>query len=233
MTTIARAVAVITTALVAGLWAGTGTALAQVHVNADNAVRGADAVLTFRVPTKPDTQALTTQVSVALPAVTSARTELMSGWTARLDHEPTQDTVRSVTWTAAPGVGIATGQFGLFRVAITLPNTPQLSFAVTQTYTDGTVEHWDQPPLPGADVEHPAPTLILASGPPTAQRPPHPDPRGRDPLRDRGGLDFTPPNAGQHRPRHGRRCTACWRDSDRDVAGAATGVSAGRRASAW
>ena len=54
MTTIARAVAVITTALVAGLWAGTGTALAEVHVSADNAVRGADAVLTFRVPTKPE-----------------------------------------------------------------------------------------------------------------------------------------------------------------------------------
>ena len=143
-------------------------------------------MLTFRVPTKPDTQALTTQVSVALPAVTSARTELMSGWTARLDHEPTQDTVRSVTWTAAPGVGIATGQFGLFRVAITLPNTPQLSFAVTQTYTDGTVEHWDQPPLPGADVEHPAPTLILASGPPTGSDHPTPTPAAATPSATAG-----------------------------------------------
>jgi hypothetical protein len=64
-------------------------------------------------------------------------------------------------------MGIATGHFGLFRVAMTLPDTPNLSFPVTQTYTDGTVEHWDQSRLPGVDVEHPAPTLILASGPPT------------------------------------------------------------------
>lgn len=171
---------------VAGLCVGTGTAVAEVHVTADNAVRGANAVLTFRVPTKPDTQALTAQVSVGLPDVNWATTELMPGWTTRLDREPTQGTVRSVTWTAAPGMGIPTGHFGLFRVAITLPDAPNLSFPVTQTYTDGTVEHWDQSPLPGADVEHPAPTLILASGPPTGSDHPTPTPAAAAPSATAG-----------------------------------------------
>jgi uncharacterized protein YcnI len=168
MTSVARAVAnvVSTAVLVAGLYVGSATAVAEVHVNADNAVRGGEAVLTFRVASKSDTRVLTTQVSVALPDVASAMTELMPGWTARLDREPATGTVRAVTWTAVPGVGIAAGQFGLFRVAVTLPNTPKLSFPVTQTYSDGTQVRWDQPPLPGADVEHPTPTLTLASGPP-------------------------------------------------------------------
>ena len=96
----------------------------------------------------------------------SATTELMPGWTSRLDRDPATGTVRAVTWTAAAGVGIAAGQFGLFRVAVMLPNTPKLSFAVTQNYSDGAVVHWDQPPLPGADPEHPRPTLTLASGRP-------------------------------------------------------------------
>ncbi|WP_142395326.1 DUF1775 domain-containing protein, partial [Mycobacterium avium] len=34
-----------------------------------------------------------------------------------------------------------------------------------QTYADGTVVKWDQPPLPdGGEPEHPAPTLALAAG---------------------------------------------------------------------
>ncbi|MFY9917274.1 MAG: DUF1775 domain-containing protein [Mycobacterium sp.] len=168
MTSIARAVAhgVITTAVVACLYAGSATAVAEVLVNADNAVRGEEAVLTFRVPGKADTRALTTQVSVALPDVAAATTEPMPGWTSRLDRDNATGTVRAVTWTAATGVGIEAGQFGLFRVTVTLPKAPKLSFAVTQNYSDGTVVHWDQPPLPGADPEHPRPTLTLASGPP-------------------------------------------------------------------
>src|SRR5918996_2970311 len=113
MTSIARAVAhvVIAAMLVAGLYAGSATAVAEVNVNADNAVRGGEAVLTFRVPSKSDTRAITTQVSIALPDVASATTELMPGWTARLDRDPATDTIRAVTWSAAAGVGIEAGQF--------------------------------------------------------------------------------------------------------------------------
>jgi uncharacterized protein YcnI len=168
MTLIASAAGrlMIVAALIGGLYAGIGPAAAEVHVNADNAVRGEEAVLTFRVPSKSDTQTLTTRVGIALPDVASATTEPMPGWTARLDRDPATGMVRAVTWTAAAGVGIEAGEFALFRLAVTLPNTPKLSFPVTQTYSDGTVVRWDQPPLPGADVKHPTPTLTLASTPP-------------------------------------------------------------------
>jgi hypothetical protein len=67
-----------------------------------------------------------------------------------------------VTWTAAPGVGISSEQFALFRVSVKLPDAATASFPVTQTYSDGSVVRWDQPPLPdGSEPEHPAPQLAL------------------------------------------------------------------------
>ena len=154
-------------ALSIGLIFGAAPAWAHVEVHADDAVRGSTSVLTFNVPNESDTGALTTQISVALPNVTSASTELMPGWTAKLDRDTKQGTVRSVTWTAAPTVGIAPDQFALFRVDVTLPTTDTVTFPATQTYSDGTVVHWDQPPLPGGgEPEHPAPELTLSAGQP-------------------------------------------------------------------
>jgi uncharacterized protein YcnI len=130
-------------------------------------VRGGEAILTFEVPNESDKGALTTQFSVALPNVTSASTESMPGWTAKLDRDTAAGTTRSVTWTAAPNTGIAPDQFALFRVAVTLPNTDTVTFPATQTYPDGTVVRWDQPPLPGGgEPEHPVPTLTLTAAPP-------------------------------------------------------------------
>lgn len=147
-------------------------ASAHVHVDADDAHPGGTAVLTFRVPGESEKGALTTQFSVALPNVASARTELMPGWTARLDRDSAAGTVRSVTWTAAPQVGISPEQFGLFRLSVTLPNQDNVSFPATQTYSDGTVVHWDQPPLPGGgEPEYPAPELSLTGAPETAHAP--------------------------------------------------------------
>jgi hypothetical protein len=75
--------------------------------------------------------------------------------------------VRSVTWTAAPNAGIGVDQFALFRISVQLPDTDTVSFPATQTYSDGVVVKWDQPPLPGGgEPEHPAPTLTLAAGSP-------------------------------------------------------------------
>jgi hypothetical protein len=88
---------------------------------------------------------------------------MMPGWTARLDRDTAAGTTHAVTWTAAPGVGIAADQFALLRLAVTLPNTESVSFPATQTYNDGTVVHWDQPPLPGGgEPEYPVPTLTLS-----------------------------------------------------------------------
>jgi uncharacterized protein YcnI len=159
--------ALILAAMTTALYAGTAPAWAHVEVDANNAVRGSEAILTFQVPNESDTGALTTQLSVALPNVASASTELMPGWSAKLDRDTAAGTARSVTWTAAPNIGIAPDQFALFRVAVTLPNTDTVSFPVTQTYNDGTVVHWDQPPLPGGgEPEHPAPMLTLTAAPP-------------------------------------------------------------------
>ena len=145
-----------------GLLSGAGPASAHVHVDADEAAPGADAVLTFRVPNESEKGALTTQLSVALPNLASASTEQMPGWTARLDRDAAAGTVRSVTWSAAPGTGITPDQFALFRISVKLPDTQTVSLPATQTYSDGTVVKWDQPTPPGgAEPEHPAPELTL------------------------------------------------------------------------
>ena len=140
-----------------GLLAGTAPAGAHVRVDADNPAPGTTSVLTFRVPGESETGALTTQLSVELPSVASARTEVMQGWTARLDRDAAAGTVRSVTWTAAPGTGISSDQFALFRISVKLPDTETVSFPAAQTYSDGMVVRWDQAPQPGGgEPEYPA-----------------------------------------------------------------------------
>ncbi|MUL83193.1 MULTISPECIES: YcnI family protein [unclassified Mycolicibacterium] len=162
--------ALLTTAAVAvtGLLTA-APAWAHVHVDADNPTPGTTSVLTFQVPGESDTGALTTQLTVDLHDVASARTEVMPGWTTRLDRDTSAGTVRSVTWTAAPGVGISPEQFALFRVSVKLPDSAMASFPVTQTYSDGSVVRWDQAPLPdGSEPEHPVPQLTLTGTPPEA-----------------------------------------------------------------
>ena len=57
-------------------------------------------------------------------------------------------------------------QFALFRISVQLPDADTVSFPATQTYSDGSIVKWDQPPQPGGgEPEHPAPTLTLAAGP--------------------------------------------------------------------
>ncbi|BAX95015.1 YcnI family copper-binding membrane protein [Mycobacterium shigaense] len=154
--------------LYAGSAVAVPTAWAHVHANSDNAVRGAMAIVTFQVPNESDKGAATTGLTITLPDVASARTETMPGWTAKLDRDAASGTVHSVSWTAAPGGGIPADQFALFLLAVQLPDTETVSFPATQTYADGSVVKWDQPPLPGGgEPEHPVPTLTLAAGPAT------------------------------------------------------------------
>ncbi|MCV7029414.1 YcnI family copper-binding membrane protein [Mycobacterium sherrisii] len=162
--------ATIVVAAAAALYIGavgfTPPAWAHVHASTDTATRGAMALVTFEVPNESDKGAATTALTVALPDVASARTEAMPGWTAKLDRDVSAGTVRSVTWTAAPNGGIGVDQFALFRVSVKLPDADTVSFPATQTYADGTVVKWDQPPLPGGgEPEHPAPMLTLGAGP--------------------------------------------------------------------
>ena len=152
--------------LIGAMTLGAAPAWAHVHVDADDAAPGSTSVLTFRVPNESDKGALTTQVSVSLPNVASAMTESMPGWTSRLDRDGAAGTVRSVTWTATPNVGIAPDQFGLFRVSVKLPDQKSVTLPATQTYSDGSVVKWDEPALPnGGEPEHPAPVLALTGAP--------------------------------------------------------------------
>ncbi|OBH41263.1 YcnI family protein [Mycobacterium mantenii] len=153
-------------ALYVGAAAHTPAAWAHVHASSDNAVRGGMAIVTFQVPNESNTGALTTALTITLPNVASARTESLPGWTARLDRDAASGTVRSVTWTAALTGGIGVDQFALFRLSVKLPDTDTVSFPAAQTYSDGTVVNWDQPPRPdGSEPEHPVPTLTLTGGP--------------------------------------------------------------------
>lgn len=170
---------------VAALYAGSAaqnvTASAHVHASSDNAVRGGTAVVTFQVPNESNTGAVTTALTVTLPDVASARTESAPGWTAKLDRDAASGGVHLVTWTAAPGGGIGVDQFALFRLSVQLPDTDTVSFPATQTYSDGTVVKWDQPPLPGGgEPEYPAPTLTLSTGPVAAHG--HHPPSGAPPA---------------------------------------------------
>lgn len=152
-------------ALYLGAASAPAPAWAHVHASSDNAVRGATAIVTFQVPNESDKGAATTALTVTLPDVASASTEAMPGWTAKLDRDPSSGSVHSVTWTAAPNGGIGVDQFALFRISVKLPDTDSVSFPATQTYADGSVVKWDQPPLPdGSEPEHPAPMLTLGSG---------------------------------------------------------------------
>src|ERR1700757_2787309 len=160
----------IAVAVAGTLYLGSAAAIqpawAHVHASSDNAVRGAMAIVTFQVPNESDKGALTTALSVTLPDVTAVGTEAMPGWTARLDRDAASGTVHSVTWTAVPNGGIGVDQFALFRISLQLPDTDTVSFPATQTYSDGSVVKWDQPPLPGGgEPENPGPMLTLAAGP--------------------------------------------------------------------
>jgi uncharacterized protein YcnI len=138
-----------------------------VHVDAQHAVPGEWAVITLEVPNESENGSLTTQLNVSLPPGTPASVETMPGWTAKLDSDKAAGTVRSVTWTAAPGTGIPVDQFALFRLSVKLPDTDKASFPSVQTYADGTVVRWDQPDPPtGGEPEHPVPKLDLAAQPP-------------------------------------------------------------------
>ncbi|OBA75600.1 nuclear export factor GLE1 [Mycobacterium sp. 1554424.7] len=150
-------------------------AWAHVHASSDNPVRGAMAIVTFQVPNESNTGAATTALTVGLPNVAAASAETLPGWTAKLDRDAASGSVRSVTWTAAPNAGIPPDQFGLFRISVQLPDADTVSFPATQTYSDGAVVKWDQPPLPGGgEPEHPAPALTLGAtgGAPHEHHPP-------------------------------------------------------------
>jgi periplasmic copper chaperone A len=154
-----------------------GPASAHVTVQPGEATKGGFAKIAFRVPNESDT-AGTVKLEVTFPAdtpIASVRTRPTPGWTAerRLEKLATPieshgreitEAVRTVTWTAQPGVRIGPGEFTEFEVSLgRLPDADRLILPAVQTYDDGEVVRWDTPPpAEGAEEpEHPAPVLEL------------------------------------------------------------------------
>ncbi len=148
-----------------------GTASAHVTAHSPDAVQGGYTVITFQVPTESAT-ATTTGLKVTFPtqaaddkSLSSVRTAPLPGWTATIAKNPATAAPESVTWTAQPGTSISGTQFGQFQLSVgPLPKTGTLAFPADQTYSDGSVVHWDQPPnADGSEPEHPVPTVKLAA----------------------------------------------------------------------
>ena len=156
---------------------GAAPAFAHVTAQPGTAEQGGYAVIALRVPTESDT-AGTVSLQVTLPTdhpITSVRTTPRPGWTATMEKAtidpPIQshgrtitEAVRTVTWTADPGVRIGPGEFADFPLSLgPLPtDTDQLVLPAVQTYDDGEVVAWDQPPAAdGSEPERPAPSVTL------------------------------------------------------------------------
>jgi uncharacterized protein YcnI len=162
----------------AGIVALVGAAPAFAHVTAQpgTAQQGGYAVVTFRVPNEEDT-AGTIGLTVTLPTdhpISSVRTTPIAGWTATTTTVPlnppvTDDgrtitkTTGSITWTATAGNKIAPGQYLDFPVSLgPMPHVPEITLPAKQTYDDGTVVNWNQPPnADGSEPDHPAPSVTL------------------------------------------------------------------------
>ncbi len=159
-----------------------GTAgLASAHVTAStpkDAVQGGYTKVTLRVPNERPNNG-TVKLELTLPAeypIASVSTKPTPGWKveavkAKLDTpvkshgKEITEAVRTVVWTADPGVRIEPGQFNEFDLSVgPLPdNTDKLLLPTKQTYDNGEVVDWSAPPAAegGAEPEKPAPMLKL------------------------------------------------------------------------
>jgi uncharacterized protein YcnI len=167
---------VLTAAAVVAL-VGAAPAFAHVTAQPGTATQGGYSVVTFRVPNEQDT-AGTIGLTVTLPPnhpITSVRTTPIAGWKATTTtvalNPPVQShgrtitkAVGTITWTATAGNKIAPGQYLDFPVSLgPMPNVPEIMLPARQTYDNGAVVDWSQPPnADGSEPEHPAPSVTLA-----------------------------------------------------------------------
>ena len=152
-----------------------GAASAHVTANPSTAQQGGYTKISFRVPNERDA-ASTTQLEVNFPTdhpIVSVETRAVPGWAAtvqkvkldkpiKTDDGEISEAVSRITWS---GGKIPPGSFEEFDVSLgPLPtDTNQLVFKALQTYDNGEVVRWiDPPPAEGAaEPEHPAPVVKL------------------------------------------------------------------------
>jgi uncharacterized protein YcnI len=172
------AVRIASVIITAGALALVGAAPAFAHVSPQpgTAAQGSETVVSLRVPDESDT-AGTIALTVTLPTdhpITSVATTPIPGWTATTtkiplnppvqnDGQTLTETVGSVAWKANPGTRIAPGQYLDFPLSLALPTgVDKVLLPATQTYDNGEVVNWNQPPNPdGSEPDHPVPTLTL------------------------------------------------------------------------
>ncbi|WP_375400561.1 YcnI family protein [uncultured Amnibacterium sp.] len=160
------------------------SASAHVRITPITAAAGADdTLLTFAVPNESDS-AFTTRVQVDLPTATpfgEVDYDPVPGWTAevttarlpkpaKIDGATVTEAPVRIVWTAARGTRLKEGQVQLFTVSVgPMPDTGRVVLPATQTYSDGSVEHWNEPtPATGEEPEHPAPTVYIRDAVPEA-----------------------------------------------------------------
>ncbi len=149
-------------------------AAAHVEPDPEEAPKGGEATVTFRVPNEEE-DASTIQVEINFPTdtpIASVAVEPVPGWryetqTARLD-EPIEaeegqvtEAVTKVTWS---GGEIRPGELQEFTVSLgPLPtDVDQVVFPTLQTYNNGDVARWIDQPTEGGEAEgNPAPALTL------------------------------------------------------------------------
>ena len=151
---------------------------AHVTVNPGTATQGGYTALSFRVPNETDSTA-TTKVQVFLPTdhpLASVSVKPLPGWHSRVkttklaepissDDGEVTHAVSSITWTADSSQdALQPGEYDEFDVSVgPLPEVSSLTFKALQTYSDGTIVRWIDPPAAEGqpEPEHPAPTLAL------------------------------------------------------------------------
>ncbi|MEH1165395.1 YcnI family protein [Micromonospora sp. CPCC 205539] len=163
-----------------------GPASAHVTVNPKEAVQGGYARVAFRVPNESDSTS-TTKVEVVLPEespIGSVSTMPVPGWTLAVEKRKVNppievhgsqltEAVAKLTWTATGDAAVKPGQFQEFPVSLgPLPKVDSMVFKTLQTYSDGNIVRWIDPPAAGTEPEHPAPVLTLTAAAPSASAAP-------------------------------------------------------------
>lgn len=171
----AKAVAVVTTAVVAAVVVSAGRASAHVSVSPTQAAQGGFAVLTFRVPNERET-AKTTKIQLYFPTTTpiiGATVRQTAGWTGQVVRGPLpapvvvngttlSQAVTSITWTAKDDTSAIGGSdYQEFGVSVgPLPTTDRVVFKALQTYDDGQLTRWIEEPAEGQPEPEP-PAVVL------------------------------------------------------------------------
>lgn len=142
---------------------------AHVSVSPAEATHGGHATLTFKVPNEKS-NASTTKVEINVPkdaGVTSIKVSGDTDWSYTVEKTPAQGTtppvVTKVTFAAGGEDPIAPDQFREFKMSLgPLPATGEkILFPALQTYSDGEVVSWIEPPDDVNKPEHPAPFVKL------------------------------------------------------------------------